>query len=542
MTARKRVLIIGLDGFTWTLGHDLMVEGVMPLLGQLVEKGCHGNLQSVTPSETAPAWTSFQTGCRPGKTGVYAFHTYDRKLKRIRLYSFADIAVPSLWELAHRAGKRVVSLNMPVSSPPPKVDGVIIPGLLCPELSPETCHPPEAYDRYVKPQKNYMIVNNTHRETVIEFAEQSIATERARCAVAKEIMNDVDWDIFCFQAQSTDLMQHRTWWALDRSAKGHCQSDREQALSFYRCCDEIIAELRKAAGPDTLTLVVSDHGFCRAKGSISVNVWLRKNGYLKLPPARPDTKWAVVKKRIPPLKLLARAYGGTRKIVLNFMQYVRQLATGREYTPPFSEIELKHLRQLIDFERTDAFCLGSMGGMLYINSETSQKAELSEKLTSQLLRDFGPDSEIGAITKISPGEEFYGKSAKANTLPDLVLEYAEGFSSVINPLGEEVVTIPSAADRQQGTHAGNGVFVIQGDAVKTGEKIDAAIVDIAPTVLAYLGIAVPEHMDGKVLNDVFVEPLAVEYEDVAFDPSRAKEYTDEEQAEVERNLSDLGYL
>ena len=43
MTARKRILIIGLDGFTWNLGRGLMIEGLMPHLKELSEEGCCGN-------------------------------------------------------------------------------------------------------------------------------------------------------------------------------------------------------------------------------------------------------------------------------------------------------------------------------------------------------------------------------------------------------------------------------------------------------------------------------------------------------------------
>lgn len=79
MASTKRVLIIGIDGFTWRLGRGFMAKGIMPNLASLVERGCHGNLRSVMPFETSPAWSSFQTGCFPGKTGIFTFHTYDRK-------------------------------------------------------------------------------------------------------------------------------------------------------------------------------------------------------------------------------------------------------------------------------------------------------------------------------------------------------------------------------------------------------------------------------------------------------------------------------
>jgi predicted AlkP superfamily phosphohydrolase/phosphomutase len=202
-----------------------MAGGVMPNLKKLVEDGCCGNLRSVIPCETSPAWSSFQTGCRPGKTGVFAFHTYDRKQNKVRLNSFADIAVPSIWELADRAGRKVVSLNMPVSCPPPKIDGVIIPGLLCPRLSSATVHPSGAYKKYIKPNKDYFIVNKDPKDTVSGFVEQAISTERARVRTALELMREIDWDIFCVQMQSGDALQHKLWCTVDAEARGHCESD-----------------------------------------------------------------------------------------------------------------------------------------------------------------------------------------------------------------------------------------------------------------------------------------------------------------------------
>jgi len=538
MSVRKRVLILALDGFTWRLGRKFMSEGVMDALAAVVNTGCHGNLRSVTPCETAPAWSSFQTGCRPGKTGVFAFHTLDRKTGGIRLNSFDDIAVPSIWELADRAQRTVVSLNMPMTSPPPKVKGVIIPGLLCPRLSTRTTHPPEAYDKYIKPRKDYLIVNNIHRETVAEFADQSITSELIRRDAALQIMNDIDWDIFCFQMQSSDLLQHRLWSVLDPSADGFCKNDHENALEFYRRADDIIAELIAAAGPDTLTIISSDHGFCKAAGAVHVNAWLRKNGYLNLPPEKPQTRWDNVKSAIPPLKVMARLAGSCGRFSRAIFNNAVRAIAGREDQTPYSEVELRHLRQLVDFETTQAFCLGAMGGMLYINAEGNRKADLCRTLAESLLNDLGPQSKCPAIAEIMPAQDVYGPAGSITTMPDLVLEFNEGYAQVINPLGEAIIT----PHTQTGTHDKNGVIVLNGPGVKQGVALNGEIVDIAPTVLAYLGIAVPKHMDGKVLNDAFVQPLEVSYENVDYSGTAPADYTDEEQAAVERNLTDLGYL
>ena len=529
MKARKRVLIIGLDGFTWRLGRGFMDEGVMGHLKELVEGGCRGNLRSVVPCETSPAWSSFQTGCRPGKTGVFAFHTYDRRQNKVRLNSFGDIAVPSIWELADRAGRRVVSLNMPVSSPPPKVDGVIIPGLLCPKLSSATVHPPEAYKKYIKPNKDYFIVNKDPKDTTSEFTEQAIATERARVRVALELMREVDWDIFCVQMQSCDALQHRLWWALDAEAKGHCESGRKEVLTFYKFCDVGIGKLVEAAGEGAAIFVVSDHGFCALDYTLSINVWLRQNGYLQLLPQK-ERAWAVAKKKVQPLKSMARAYGNIRKGL-----------EGPGKMPPYYQKDLAHIRQILDLEKTRAFCLGGMGGVLYIKGSPAERAVLAKRLCDELLYDLGPDSKNPVIAMIRPGGQVYGEEAR-DSVPDLIVEFEKGVVAVINPLGDQVVQKANYDGKQHGTHEPDGIIVAHGPGIKKGEELDGDIVDIVPTVLAYFGISVPRHIDGKVLSGAFTQPPDVDYEDVDLGGAAPAGYSDAEQAEVEKHLTDLGYL
>lgn len=543
MPQQAKVLIIGVDGFTWRLGRGFMAAGVMPRLANLVKQGCHGKLRSVMPFETSPAWSSFQTGCLPGKTGVFGFHRYDRKLKKVRLNNFADIAVPTLWELAARAGKRIVSLNMPLTWPAPKVDGVIIPGLLCPNLSAETVYPAEAYNRYIKPHKDYLIVNNDWRDTVSEFTQQSVETERVRCRVALELIKDIDWDIFCVQMQSTDLMQHRLWWALDTEARGYSGKEREEALEFYRFCDEVIGKIVEAAGTGVLTLLISDHGFCGLEHSVSVNVWLRKQGYLQLLPAEPKSKWTAakdhLKERSPAVLSLTRLYG---RILTRPLRRILENLRRSGSTPVFFEKELVHIRRIVDFEKTKAFCLGAMGGMLYINGTGPQRAELARKLVGELLRDLGPESQNPTIDRIASGAETYGRTQLIDALPDLVLQYKQGVGSITNPVGEAVVRVEDFDGRQPGTHSRDGILVANGPGIQSAATLHADIVDIVPTALAYLGIPVPRHMDGKVLDKAFIEPLKAHYENVAFGGAQPIQYSDAEQAEVEKRLTGLGYL
>jgi predicted AlkP superfamily phosphohydrolase/phosphomutase len=73
---KKRVLIIGLDGASWTGLNPLLEKGLMPHLKSTINKGTSGILESVIPPATAPAWSSFQTGKYPSKHWVVDFFMY----------------------------------------------------------------------------------------------------------------------------------------------------------------------------------------------------------------------------------------------------------------------------------------------------------------------------------------------------------------------------------------------------------------------------------------------------------------------------------
>jgi predicted AlkP superfamily phosphohydrolase/phosphomutase/tetratricopeptide (TPR) repeat protein len=61
-------------------------------------------------------------------------------------------------------------------------------------------------------------------------------------------------------------------------------------------------------------------------------------------------------------------------------------------------------------------------------------------------------------------------------------------------------------------HRPHGIFVAAGKSIKHDELIHgASLLDIAPTVLALLGVPVPDDMDGRVLTHIFAEPVAPEH-------------------------------
>ena len=56
--ATSRLMILGLDGATWTVLDPMRRLGLIPNLDSLFNRSAHGTLRSVIPPVTTAAWTS----------------------------------------------------------------------------------------------------------------------------------------------------------------------------------------------------------------------------------------------------------------------------------------------------------------------------------------------------------------------------------------------------------------------------------------------------------------------------------------------------
>src|SRR5947199_8232541 len=110
-----RVLLIGLDGATFSVLDPLMARGTMPFLKKFLGQGVRAGLRTIVPALTPPAWTSLMTGRTPGHHGVFDFFRMDlAESRHIRFATSRDVACDTIWDLASRQGRRVTSLNFPL--------------------------------------------------------------------------------------------------------------------------------------------------------------------------------------------------------------------------------------------------------------------------------------------------------------------------------------------------------------------------------------------------------------------------------------------
>ena len=194
---------------------------------------------------------------------------------------------------------------------------------------------------------------------------------------------------------------------------------------------------------------------------------------------------------------------------------------------------------MIDLERSSAFCLGGLAGLLYINPT---KLKLSPKIVEGLLSAYGPKSKAPLISTIQPTKDVYESTGQQDSLPDFLISLVPGVAHHIQPTGPVIIP-KKPGDKQTGTHAPNGIFLVAGKDVKKNFSINADIVDMTPTILGCLNIPIPNYIEGKVLQGLFEYPLEVHYSQTALHESKGQRvYSSDEQSAVEKQLRDLGYL
>ena len=80
----RRVVVLGLDGQDPELTERLLDEGVLPHFARLRAAGAFCRLRTTLPAESPVAWSSFQTGCNPGKHRIFDFLAPNRRTHRPR--------------------------------------------------------------------------------------------------------------------------------------------------------------------------------------------------------------------------------------------------------------------------------------------------------------------------------------------------------------------------------------------------------------------------------------------------------------------------
>lgn len=298
------------------------------------------------------------------------------------------------------------------------------------------------------------------------FADQCELVFQEREQMMNHELERFTAGFFFILFDTPDRLQHMFWRFLDPAHPlfdaDRSPQFREQVAQLYRRCDRVVGRALDRLDENTLVVVLSDHGFNSFRRGFDTNTWLWQNG------------------------LLALKNGGQ---------------PGPDFGDGFRGV---------DWAQTRAYALG-LGG-IYLNlkgreaggivEEGSGEAERVRRAIEQGLAALADQHlHAPAIRSVSRKERIYS-GPYATEAPDLLVNFHPGYRvSWASSLGGFSTSLfEDNSRRWSGDHiidpeAVPGIFFMSRPAVC--EHVN--MLDLAPTILKFLGVAGHEAMEGKLL-------------------------------------------
>jgi predicted AlkP superfamily phosphohydrolase/phosphomutase len=561
-------MLIGLDGATFDYIDPLVSRGRLPVLGGLMDRGARAIARSVSPPMTPAAWPSIYTGCRPDKHGVHGWFEGPYKGAALTPVSASTIRTRPIWEYLNAAGRSVGVMNVPLTYPAPEVDGFAISGFDSPFENPSwsnrMSYPPDLWDELVKITGSYKLIELLNEDAGDPELDPHFWARRPPPEVdwtrhfsnwaALENSRAEAFVKFCRQKQPDFMfiVFHPADYFGHRGTRNAAYVERS-----YELCDQLVAKCLEAADEDTVVMVVSDHGMNEVRDVFFVNKWLEDEGFLKFKEEPDqlqiaslfadlldfDTDLFSEKQRKFALDRWLGVYGGLSEL--------RKQALGAAFSDAYRGLKFGHGN--IDWNATEVF-YGGFYGQFFINrAPGSDYDAVADRFMARAEALKNPRTGQPIFSQVRKGQDVYGSFAPGIT-PDLIGESAD-FAVMFNGLYQHYLkvehTIVPREDcdprfqRPQfgylGDHTPYGVFIASGPGVRSNCSLNMVdIIDIAPTILALLGVPVPAAMDGRVLAEMSSSGIAEMSNESVIRNTEAR-LIEAEAESIRQTLRKLGY-
>jgi len=461
----RKVLVIGLDCAEPSLVFDRWRDD-LPTLSRMMAQGAYGLLASSIPCITVPAWSSMLSGKDPGVLGIYGFrnranYSYDQ----MTIATGAAVKEKRVWDYLAEAGKQSIVVGVPQTYPVKPIEGYLISSFLTPTIERQYTHPPELryeIDRVLAGREYEVDVRNFRTEDKDHLLQQIYDMTEKRFKVLNYLIREKPWDFFMFVEMGVDRIHHGFWKYHDPEHRQYEPGHKlEYAIKeYYQYLDRELAGLLEAIDDNTVVLVVSDHGAKRMDGGVCLNQWLHREGYL------------VFKGGLPAEGLVS-----------------------------FNELE-------VDWPKTTAWGAGGYYGRLWLNVQGREpqgvipqadydrvRSEIAGKLESMV----DPAGQPLHTICYRP-EDIY--RAVRNIPSDLLIYFGNLHWRSVGSLGHpDIFTFENDTGPDDANHAQDGLFIYYDPKQNlSGERLNGLqLMDIAPTTLHLLGVAIPDEMQGRAV-------------------------------------------
>ncbi len=265
------VLLISIDGLRPGDLIDAEARGVKaPVLRALMAEGAYATgVRAVLPTVTYPNHTTMITGTAPARHGIGSNTVFDPVgAADGGWYWYAsDIAVPTLWDQVHDAGKTVANIGWPVSVGASSIDANV----------PEYWgHGGPDNQKLLKALATPGLADDLEARADAPYAAMfgdTVAADEAKARFAAALIA---------AKRPTFMTLHLI--GLDDAQHGHGPGAPEAYAALARidaAVGGLVAAARKAQ-PDLVVAIASDHGFAKVEHDVHLKALFAAEGLLTL--------------------------------------------------------------------------------------------------------------------------------------------------------------------------------------------------------------------------------------------------------------------
>lgn len=454
---RRRVAVIGLDCAAPELVFERFAAD-LPTFSHLRARGLYGELESVIPAITVPAWMCMMSGQDPGSLGVYGFRNRaDHTYKGLKVANATSFKEPLLWDILGQHDYTTLALGVPGTYPPRPIRGALVGCFLTPDTSSDYTYPASLKSEIAAWVGDYQTdVKGFRTNDKAWLLEQIRRMTHQRFEVARRLVSTREWDCFVMVEIGLDRIHHGFWSELDPAHRHHDPASpfRGAIRDYYRLLDSELAALLAHFDDETDIFIVSDHGAQSMRGGICINEWLIREGYLALRGPLPTSP--------------------TR----------------------FDELD-------IDWERTRAWGDGGYYGRVFINLQGREPQGAVDPAEYDALRDelshglsaIGDEHDQPIGTRCFTPEALYRRVG--GVAPDLLVYFGDLAWRSIGGVGWDALhTFENDTGPDDANHAQRGMFLYHDPRRDLGgRRLEGLhLLQMAPTIVKRFGLAVPPAM------------------------------------------------
>jgi len=293
------IILYAVDGLEWSVMQPLLEQGRMPVMAGLMQRGTYAYLDTIEPTFSPVIWTSMATAKLPKDHGIEGFvYRVGPGEPGQRFYTSAHRKTKALWNILSDYGRTVHCLGWWITYPAEPIQGVMVAqtnttavvhdsrkalhkGTVLRGVEDQV-YPPERQDEVmdildaIDASMDSVLADmfgpirrskSKFTRVLWEQSQWAFRADALYLEVAKTLLaTGAPFDMLAVYIGGTDVAAHRFWQYTYPQQFEHPPNAEEIAAfgkvipDYYAYVDRALGELIAAAPPDTIVIVVSDHG------------------------------------------------------------------------------------------------------------------------------------------------------------------------------------------------------------------------------------------------------------------------------------------